>query len=142
MKRAIFLSLAMMIGLSTVANAQEFYETKGPAYWTKITRQITASLHSPAEGVRIGSLKNAIYFATFYPDRVDLSEAVGPIIAICDDDERQAEHMTAQAALQAIGGEEAERYLARHSAQERADVRREVLAVLSGYYTRETPAVL
>ena len=135
-------TLALMIGLSTAANAQEFYETKGPAYWTKITRQVTASLDSPVEGVRIGSLKNAVYFATFYPDRIDLSQAVAPIIAICDDDERRAEHMIALAALQAIGGGEAERYLAHRSIRERADVRRKVLAVLNGYYTRGAPAVL
>ena len=136
MKRAILLSLAMMIGLSTAASAQEFYETKGPAYWTKIARQTMASLHSPVEGVRVGSLKNAIYFATFYPDRIDFSAAVEPLIALCDDDGRRAEHLVALAALQAIGGDEAERYLARRSARERADIRREVLAVLSDHYQR------
>ena len=90
MKRALLFTLVLLIGLSTAANAQEFYETKGPAYWTKIARQLTASLQSPIEGVRVGSLKNAVYFATFYPDRIDLSEAVAPIIAICEDDGRRA----------------------------------------------------
>ena len=142
MKRALLFTLALLIGLSTAANAQEFYETKGPAYWTKIARQLTASLQSPIEGVRVGSLKNAVYFATFYPDRIDLSEAVTPIIAICEDDGRRAEHLMALATLQAIGGGEAERYLAHRSTQERADVRRKVLAVLTGYYTRGAPAVL
>ena len=142
MKRALLFALALTIGLSTVAHAQEFYETKGPAYWTKMTRQITASLNSPVEGVRVGTLQNAVYFATFYPDRIDLSQAVEPIIAICDDEARWAEHLVALAALQAIGGGEAERYLAHRSAQERSDVRRKVLAVLNGYYTRGAPAVL
>ena len=134
MKRSTLLLLAVVIGPSTVATAQEFYETKPPAYWTQIMQQTATSLDSPSEGVRLGGLKNAIYFATFYADRIDFRALVGPTIALCEDDGRRAEHLLALAALQAIGGEEAEQYLARRSARERADVRRKVLAVLSGHY--------
>ena len=110
-----------MIGLSTAASAQEFYETKGPAL--------------PYQGVRVQNIKNAIFFATFYRDRIDLSQAVKSIIAICDDESRWAEHMVALAALQVIGNGEAKQYLARRVTGEQAhEVRRMMLAVLDDYY--------
>ena len=134
-KRIVLFALVLATGLSTTATAQIAYDTMTPERWEAVRQQLVTSLESPYEGVRVQNIKNAIYYATFYRDRIDLSQAVKPLIAICDDDERQAEHMTALAALQAIGGGEAQQYLTSHVAGERArEVRRTMLAVLSDYY--------
>lgn len=145
MKRIALLALVATTGLSSTAavHAQVPYDTMSPKQWELVGRQLTLSLESPYEGVRIQSLKNAIFFATFYRDQIDLSPAVGPAIAICEDDARAAEHMTALAMLQAIGGEEAHGYLAgRVTGAQSHEVRKAMLAVLNGYYAQEAERIL
>ena len=134
-KRTLLFVLALITGLPTTATAQINYDTMTPERWQAVAQQVVASLESPYKGVRVQNVKNAIYFATFYRDRIDLSEAVKAMITICDDEERKAEHLVTLAALQAIGGVEAQQYLASRAVGEAADeVRRTMLAVLGDYY--------
>ena len=134
-KRAFLFALALTTGLSTAATAQINYDTMTPERWAAVGQQIAVSLESPYQGVRVQNIKNAIFFATFYRDRIDLSQAVKTMITICDDEKRASEHLVTLAALQAIGGVEAQQYLASRIAGEQADeVRRTMLAVLDDYY--------
>ena len=134
-KRTLLLALALTTGLSTAATAQINYDTMTPERWGAVAQQIVVSLDSPYQGVRVQNMKNAIYFATFYRDQIDLSQAVASMITICEDKKRAREHMVAYAALQAIGNGEAKQYLARRVTGEQAhEVRRMMLAVLDDYY--------
>ena len=134
-KRPLLLALALTVGLSANAAAQISYDAMTTERWAAVEHQLVTSLASPYEGVRAQNAKNAIYFATFYRDRLDLRRAVKSLITTCEDEGREAEHVVALAALQAIGGAEAHGYLAARVAGEQADaVRRAMMAVLSGYY--------
>ena len=48
--------------------------------------QLAHSLTSLAEGIRHEALKNVIYCARCYGDRVDLKETIPPLLAIYEND--------------------------------------------------------
>lgn len=95
---------------------------------TATTLQLIASLQSPIDDVRAQSLKNAIYFATLYRDRMDLNAVAGVVRTVYQHDARAENRRLALAALQAIASPHTQRFLTNRVSPEEAAESRAVLA--------------
>ena len=138
MKKFIALAMLVLLGLPTLAQAQQT-EYTDEQKWYLASAQLVASLESPIESVKTQSLKNAIIYATLYRDKIDLSQAVRPLRMVYEKDHRAAHRKLALAALQAIGNSRASDYLARHVTREESDEGRIVMAsVLNDFYQSRT----
>ena len=122
MRIIVAFAWVLLLGLPTLAQAQDVNSYTEAQQWRLAEVQLVQSLESPIENVRAQALRNAIIFSTLYRDKVDLGNAVGTIRALYEDDGR-ANRKLALAALQAIGNNRATTYLARHvTAEDRVGV--------------------
>ncbi len=140
MRIIVAFAWVLLLGLPTLAQAQDVNTYTEAQQWRLAEVQLAQSLESPIENVRAQALKNAIIFATLYRDKVDLGNAVGAIRAVYEEDGR-ANRKLALAALQAIGNNRATTYLARHVTAEESEESRIVMAsVLNDFYLLRTGA--
>ncbi len=140
MRIIVAFAWVLLLGLPTLAQAQDVNSYTEAQQWRLAEVQLVQSLESPIENVRAQALRNAIIFSTLYRDKVDLGNAVGAIRALYEDDGR-ANRKLALAALQAIGNNRATTYLARHVTAEESEESRFVMAsVLNDFYLSRTGA--
>ena len=140
MRIIVVFAWVLLLGLPTLAQAQDVEPYTEAQQWRLAEVQLTQSLESPIENVRTQALKNAIIFATLYRDKVDLGNAVGAIREVYEEDGR-ANRKLALAALQAIGNNRAIIFLARYVTAEESEEGRIVMAsVLNDFYLSRTGA--
>ena len=140
MRIIVAFAWVLLLGLPTLAQAQDVKSYTEAQQWRLAEVQLAQSLESPIENVRAQALMNAIIFATLYRDKVDLGNAVGEIRALYEDDGR-ANRKLALAALQAIGNNRTTTFLARHVTAEESEESRIVMAsVLNDFYLARTGA--
>ncbi len=142
MKSIAMLVLVLLLGLPIAAHAQDRVSYTPETKWRYIERQLVETLESSVDGIRTQSLKNAVIYATFYRDQVDLSSAVRAIRTVYEDDERASNRKLALAALQAIGSEWTRYYVVRHVAKAEIEESRLVMAtVLTEYFAEKIAAL-
>ena len=142
MKTKAALALVLLLGLPTLANAQDNGVYTEQQMWRLASAQLVETLDSEIHGVRTQALRNAIIYATLYRDKVDLGDAVGALRKVYEQDEAQGHRKLALAALQAIGGISATSYLARHVSAEEFEEGRIIMAsVLNDFYLSRTGGV-
>ena len=140
MRIIVAFAWVLLLGLPTLAQAQDVKTYTEAQPWRLAEVQLVQSLESPIENVRAQALRNAIIFATLYRDKVYLGNAVGAIRTLYEDEGR-ANRKLALAALQAVGNNRATTYLARHVTAEESEESRFVMAsVLSDFYVSRTGA--
>ena len=141
MKTTAALALVLLLGLPTLAHAQQNDAYSEEQMWQLASAQLVETLDAPISGVRTQALRNAIIYATLYRDKIDLGGAVRALRTVYERDEVHANRKLALAALQAIGGHTTNTYLARHVSSEEADQGRIVMAsVLNDFYLARTSA--
>ncbi len=140
MRIIVAFAWVLLLGLPTLAQAQDVDSYTEAQQWRLAEVQLVQSLESPIENVRAQALRNAIIFSTLYRDKVDLGNAVGASRALYEDDGR-ANRTLALSALQAVGNNRATTYLARHVTAEESEESRVVMAsVLNDFYLSRTGA--
>lgn len=140
MKTLIVFAWVLLLGLPTLAHAQDVESYTETQQWRLAEKQLVQSLESPIDNVRTQALRNAIIFATLYRDKIDLGNVVGALREVYEEDGR-AQSKLALAALQAIGNNRTTTYLARHVTAEESEEGRVVMAsVLNDFYLTRTAA--
>ena len=138
MKTIVAFAWVLLLGLPTLAQAQDVDSYTEAQQWRLAKAQLVQSLESPIDNVRTQALKNAIIFATLYRDKIDLGKAVGALREVYEED-GGAQSKLALAALQAISNNRAAIYLARHVTAEETEEGRVVMAsVLNDFYLART----
>ena len=133
MKRAGMLAgmLTLLIAMC-LPTAAEAHTDDGhsPEVWKLIEKQALINLNSPHKRVRTQAYKNVIMLASLYRDKVDLEPVAKDLIATLREGPRSDREL-ALAALQAVGGQRAERYIARNvTEEEKRRCRERIAAVL------------
>ncbi len=140
MRTIVALALMLLLGLPTLAQAQDVESYTEAKQWRLAQVQLAQSLESPIDNVRKQALRNAILFATLYRDKVDMSRAVGVIRVVYAED-GPANRKLALAALQAIGNYQTTTFLSRYVTDEESEEGRVVMAsVLNDFYLARTGA--
>ena len=133
MKSIAVFALLLLLGLPTLARAQDTYTDDQK--WQLASLQVVESLESSIDDVKTQALKNAIIYATLYRDKVDLNRAVPALRTVYEKDARADHRKLALAALQAIGSSRAADYLARHVSEAEAETCRLVMvSVLNDFF--------
>lgn len=143
MKSFFTLLFIALLSTASIASAQsssvQSPESYDDAVFQKlVTIQLVRSLESPLASIRSQSLKNAIVFTTLYREKIDLSSAISKIADVARNDESLSNRRMAVAALRAIGGYRADRYLAELEGMQESEYRSLVAGVLSEYYEQRT----
>ncbi len=116
---------------------EDALEQRSAAWWKALERQLILTLDKPANHVAEVSLQNVIYFANNHGHRLDLSDAVQPLMEIYRHHDRVGFRMMALSALHVIGDQDAieEAFqFARRSDSDR--IRRMARAALADVYRR------
>ncbi len=141
MKTFAVFALLLLLGLPTLAHAQDDNTYTDDQKWQLVSLQMVESLESPISDVKTQALKNIIIYATLYRDKVDLSRTVSALRTVYEKDARADHRKLSLAALQAIGTSRAADYLARHvSAAEAEQCRLVMASVLNDFYLSRSSA--
>lgn len=128
MKRTILAAAVLLFVAPLIAGAQP----QDDAWWGRVAEQNAINVASSEAHVQTLTLKNTIYLATFYRGRIDLSDSVAPIRALCDNGAEGDLRALALAALQTIATPSALAYLDRYATPaEAADARALITEVLN-----------
>lgn len=139
MKTIAVLTFIVMFGAPALAQAQAVDGYTDAQKWKLATAQLVETLDMKIDDVKTQALKNAIIYATFYRDKVDLSDAVRGLRKVYEKDDHRAHRQLALAALQAIGNSRTTTYLARYVTDEESEEGRVVMAsVLNDFYLSRT----
>ncbi|MBT8400914.1 MAG: HEAT repeat domain-containing protein [Rhodothermia bacterium] len=116
---------------STVANV--------PVWVEQLGAQLGESLESPSQTVRHSALQHITYFAYFYGDDLDLTNAVPTLLRTFKEDDDERCQLMALAALHAIGNADAMQEVRSHvMRQESPQVQLVTLAALMEHYGEAT----
>lgn len=112
---------------------------KAPIWVEQLGAQLGESLDSPSEAVRHSALQHITYFAYFYGDDLDLSNAVPTLLKTFMEDDDERCQLMALAALHAIGDADAMQTVRSHVVrQESPQVQLVTLAALMEHYGEAT----
>jgi len=141
MKRLTFVLPVVFCVAPVLAQAPVTPPAPEKVRWSLVSEQITQSLDSPNEQIRVQPPKNTIVMATLYRDKVDMAVHMKRIRRAHEEAASRAERKLALAALQAIGGYRAFDYMERNASPAEFEEGRMVMAsVLSEYYNNRTGA--
>lgn len=137
---AYLFAVAVLLGSSVPAFAQDTdLATTDADRWEQLSRQLVASLDSPVDQIKQGTLQHINFFATYHKDDVDLSRAVPKLIDIYETDDNEGVRILALTSLNAIGHRSIMVYLSDTVQRESSPrVRELTLAVLADYVARES----
>ena len=118
-------------------DANNQYATMDGLQWKQLSQQLTLSLDSPIAQIKLETLQHVNFFATYYSDKIDLTEAVTTLIDIYENDMEEGFRILALTSLHALGDRSVMRYLSDVVQTEQSPrVRRLTLAALADYNTR------
>ena len=137
---AYLFAVAVLLGSSVPAFAHTTdLATPDADSWEQLSRQLVASLDSPIDQVKQGTLQHINFFATYHKDDVDLTQAVPKLIDIYETDDNEGLRILALTSLNAIGHRSIMVYLSDTVQRESSPrVRELTLAVLADYVARES----
>ena len=118
-------------------NADTRYATMDALQWKQLSQQLTLSLDSPIAQIKLETLQHVNFFATYYSDKIDLTEAVTTLIEIYEDDMEEGFRILALTSLHALGDRSVMMYLSDVVQTEQSPrVRQLTLAALAEYNAR------
>ena len=118
-------------------NADSRYATMNGLQWKQLSQQLTLSLDSPIAQIKLETLQHVNFFATYYSDKIDLTEAVTTLIDIYENDREEGLRILALTSLHALGDRSVMMYLSDVVQTEQSPrVRRLTLAALAEYNAR------
>lgn len=145
--KSLALGVATASLIVCTARAQEPSKTKvdqsglpvAPAWVENFGKQLTASLDSDSPKIRELALRHIIYFASFYGDNIDFSDAVPTLVRLYREDDDADVRFYAVVALHAIGDERGMRQVRRslHLQQWPPRLQFITIAALVSYYGPE-----
>ena len=113
------------------------YATMDAAQWKQLSQQLTESLDSPIAQIKQETLQHINFFATYYSDQIDLTEAVAKLIEIYEDDTEEGFRILALTSLHALDNRSVMLYLSDAVQTEQSPrVRQLTLAALADYNAR------
>lgn len=137
------LAVAMLLFTFT-AQAQQMSETQPsptvPAWVKNFGKQLKASLESPSPKIKRDALKHITYFASYYGENLDFSDAVPTLVKLYRTDDDADVRLFAVVALYAIGDEDGMQQVRASMHQQRWPARLQYvsMAALLSYYGPET----
>ncbi len=118
-------------------NADSQYATMDGLQWKQLSQQLTLSLDSPIAQIKLETLQHVNFFATYYSDKIDLTEAVTTLIDIYENDMEEGFRILALTSLHALGDRSVMLYLSDVVQTEQSPrVRQLTLAALADYNAR------
>ena len=137
---AYLFAATVLLGSTAPAFAQNTeFATKDATAWKQLSRQLVESLDSPIDQIKLGTLQHINFFAAYYKDQVDLSEAVPSLIDIYETDDHEGLRILALTSLNAIGDRSIMVYLSETVQRESSPrVRALTLAALADYVAKES----
>jgi hypothetical protein len=128
MKRLLLSALTIcLLALPTLAQPGDRAANRGDHAWRAIEMQMMTTLTSGDTETTNTQLLNVIAMSTLYRTHLDFSRSVPAIIAIHKQSDDVLTRSRAVAALQAIDGVEARRYLTRHVSADEITLSRSAL---------------
>ncbi len=113
------------------------YATMDALQWKQLSQQLTLSLDSPIAQIKLETLQHVNFFATYYSDKIDLTEAVTTLIEIYEDDMEEGFRILALTSLHALSDRSVMMYLSDVVQTEQSPrVRQLTLAALAEYNAR------
>ncbi|MEM1125904.1 MAG: hypothetical protein AAGI71_04580 [Bacteroidota bacterium] len=127
-------ALMLTIGVNTAA-AQGPYAEKSDAWWAQLGDQLTESINSPVEQVKVQTIRHIIFFSANHSDKVNLDGTVPVLLRMYDGSADEKHRVLALAAIDAIGSNSAMEYLAQQVETERSEkVQRMMVAMLNNHF--------